>query len=115
MSIWWLIPVVYLFIASMWSQYLAVMNMKRNHKKLTLTAKLWAYPIAAAALISDVLFNFIFGTVAFIELPQEWLFTYRCSRHLNDSGWRGKIARWFCRNFMDPFDPDGRHCGQFYG
>lgn len=70
----------------------------------------WYYISAAVALVSDVLFNFVFGTVSFLELPQEWLFTYRCSRHLKDRGWRGKIARWFCRNFMDPFDPDGRHC-----
>lgn len=41
----------------------------------------------------------------------ELLFTARCSRHLDSgSGWRYKIAVWFCRNWLDPFDLNNRHC-----
>lgn len=100
----------YLAFAAMWLQYLAVMNLKENRSKLTVAAKLWAYPMLWIGLLSDALFNFVIGTAVYIELPREILFTSRCNRHLGDSGWRGTVARWFCRNFMDPFDPAGRHC-----
>lgn len=102
----------YLAFAAMWLQYLAVMNLKENRSKLTVAAKLWAYPMLWIGLVSDALFNFVIGTVAYIELPREILFTTRCNRHLGDRGWRGSVARWFCRNFMDPFDPAGRHCSE---
>lgn len=101
---------VYLAFASMWLQYLAVMNLKENRSKLTIAAKLWAYPMLAIGIMSDILFNLLIGTVAYLELPKQLLFTSRCNLHLRDTNWRGTVARWFCRNFMDPFDPDGPHC-----
>ena len=100
----------YLAFAAMWLQYLAVMNLKENRSKLTVAAKLWAYPMLWLGLLSDALFNLVIGTVVYVEFPHEILFTSRCNRHLAESGWRGSVARWFCRNFMDPFDPAGRHC-----
>lgn len=100
----------YLAFAAMWLQYLAVMNLKENRTKLTVAAKLWAYPMLWVGLFSDMMFNFVIGTVVYIELPHEILFTTRCNRHLQEGGWRRSVARWFCRNFMDPFDPAGRHC-----
>lgn len=100
----------YLAFAAMWLQYLAVMNLKENRGKLTTTAKLWAYPMLLVGVLSDIMFNLVIGTVVYIELPQQLLFTSRCNLHLSDAGWRGSVARWFCRNFMDPYDPDGSHC-----
>ena len=100
----------YLAFAAMWLQYLAVMNLKENRSKLTITAKLWAYPMLLIGMLSDVIFNVVIGTIVYIELPGELLFTTRCELHLNEPGWRGKVARWFCRNFMDPYDPQGSHC-----
>lgn len=102
--------IIYLAMAVMWLQYLAVMNLDGNRKKLTLIAKLWAYPILLVGLVSDVLFNFTIGTTSFLEWPEEFLFTTRCKRHLHSTTWRGRVARWFCHNFLDPFDPDGGHC-----
>ncbi|HEY0721690.1 MAG TPA: hypothetical protein VGE50_10620 [Gammaproteobacteria bacterium] len=100
----------YLAFAAMWLQYLAVMNLKENRSKLTVAAKLWAYPMLIVGVLSDVLFNLAIGTVVYVELPHELLFTTRCNRHIGEKGWRGNVARWFCRNFMDPFDPAGNHC-----
>jgi hypothetical protein len=100
----------YLAFASMWLQYLAVMNLKEHRSKLTLAAKLWAYPMLIVGIFSDFLFNLVIGTIVYIELPKQLLFTSRCNLHLRDTNWRGSVARWFCRNFMDPFDPDGKHC-----
>jgi len=100
----------YLAFASMWLQYLAVMNLKEHRAKLTVAAKIWAYPMLFIGLFSDFCFNLVIGTIVYVELPKQLLFTSRCNLHLQDTNWRGSVARWFCRNFMDPYDPDGQHC-----
>ena len=102
------------FIVTMfvWSDYLAVMHLKTHMKqgKLTTIAKVFAYPRIGIFLVTDVLFNLTFGTVFFMELPRELLFTSRVSRLNDRTDWRGKVATYFCRKLLDPFDPDGKHC-----
>lgn len=101
---------VYLFAVT-WIFYLAVMNLKRNQDKLTFAAKLIAYPVAFVGVLSDALFNVLLGTLFFVELPKEWLFTHRLERHIQQSaGYRLRFAMWFCINLLDPFDPAGEHC-----
>jgi len=102
----------FLFIAYTWVFYLAVMNLKRNKEHLTPIAKLFAYPMLSVGLVADVLFNFIFGTILFLEPPKELLMTTRLKRHLKDhkKDWRDRNANWFCNNFLNPFDPSGNHC-----
>lgn len=96
-----------------WVFYLAIMNLKRNRKKLSTQAYIFAYPALATGLLLDVLFNLVVGSILFLELPQytkgEWLFTGRVSRWNNYTNWRGKLAFWFCMYFLDPFE-DGGHC-----
>jgi len=103
---------VALFMAFLWVFYLAVMNLKRNEAQLTPVAKAFGYPILWLGLVLDFLFNVIVGTVVFVELPKEWLLTGRLQRHLRDGkeDWRDGVARWFCHNFLNPFDPSGKHC-----
>ncbi len=101
---------LYALLQVTWVHYLAVMNLARNRNKLTPFSRFWAYSVLAVGYPLDMLFNAIFGTLFFVELPREWLFTNRCSRWLDDDSWRGSLARWFCRNMLDPFDPRGRHC-----
>ena len=99
-------------LVQFWTMYLAVMNLKRNRDKATTTAKVFAYPMIAVGLIIDVLFNVFIGSLLFLELPQfdRLLFTARLSYHKDDGNWRQSIARWFCDNFLNPFDPTGEHC-----
>lgn len=66
------------------------------------------YPIFWLALFMDVLFNFICGTIYYREIPKEWLFTARCSRHLKGSGIQLERAEHACNNLLDPFDAG--HC-----
>ncbi|OQX30709.1 MAG: hypothetical protein B0D96_03335 [Candidatus Sedimenticola endophacoides] len=93
-----------------WIHYLAIMNLSRNRRKLTPFARFWAYNALVIGYPLDCLFNLLLGTLFFLELPREWLFTARCDRHLDDPGWRGRNARFFCHNLLDPFDPKGTHC-----
>jgi len=106
----WVIAGAYLFAVT-WVLYLAVMNIKRNKDKLTKVAKCIAYPVAFIGVITDVFFNITLGSLYFIELPREWLFTSRLQRHIKRSkGKRLRKAEWFCHHLLDPFDPKGYHC-----
>lgn len=110
MKILYSILFIYLFMGFTWFWYLAVMHLKHNKDKINSSAKFFGYPWILFAYITDVLFNWIVGTILFIEIPKEFLFTARVSRHIKNSGWRYRLAVFFCKNLLDPFDPSGKHC-----
>jgi len=70
------------------------------------------YPIFIVALLMDVLFNLVIGTIYYRELPKvfdkEWLFTARCQRHLKGQGIQLLRAQYVCGLLLDPFDRG--HC-----
>lgn len=91
--------------------YLAIMNLKRNQAKIPKVTKFFIIPIVVIGVLFDVALNIIVGTVIFLEMPREWVFTSRLQRHLYKShGWQLRRAEWFCHNILDPFDPSGSHC-----
>lgn len=99
-----------------WAFYLSAMQLKtaRDQGKLTPASKVFGYPFIYAFVVLDVLFNLTIGTLFFLELPKifdnEWYFTSRVSRLNKRQDWRGKLARFFCTQLLDPFDPAGKHC-----
>ena len=100
----------YLFAVT-WVFYLAIMNIKRNQDKLTIYAKILAYPTVVIGYLFDITLNLTVGCVLFLELPRELVLSERLSRHkTNSSGWRLRRASWICANLLDPFDPSGNHC-----
>lgn len=66
----------------------------------------WSILITAGVL--DFLFNVIIGSVLFLDIPRELMFTSRCERHMSKQDWRGSLARWFCRSWLNPFTAN--HC-----
>lgn len=98
-----LFPLTFLFYTSVMALRLA-----KKENKLTGAAKFFGYQLLFVGLIVDVIFNWVIGTISFLEFPKEALFTGRCERWLHDTTWRGKVARWYCRELLDPFDKD--HC-----
>lgn len=108
----WSVALIALSIPLTWSWYLSVMHLKsaRNRGMLTWPAKALGYPWLVVGVVIDVLFNLIVGSLIFVEVPRELLFTSRVSRLNDRDDWRGRLARWFCRELLDPFDPAGRHC-----
>lgn len=100
--------VVYAYIT--WLLFLAIMSIKaaKDAGRLTAGGRMFAIPVLAVGIAADVFLN-VTATVPFVELPKEWLFTHRVSRHLNDANWRGTMSRWLCRNLLDPFEVGG-HC-----
>jgi hypothetical protein len=109
--IWWILFGSGLFYIT-FALYLTMMHLKsaRDHGKLTTASKFFGYPLLIIGLIVDVIFNVVAGTIMFIEIPKEFLFTTRVSRLNDGTDWRGKLANWFCEQLLDPFDPAGKHC-----
>lgn len=90
--------------------YCALNLAKRNGKleAMPQPAKACAFAILAIAVALDVVFNVTLGSLLFLEPPSSLLFTARCSSHLYESGWRGRLARWFCDGWLNPIEPG--HC-----
>jgi len=67
--------------------------------------RLVAYCWLVVGVAADVTFNLAVGTLAFRELPHEFLFTSRVKRHVRESsGWRQEKARsWM--EFLNAVDP----------
>jgi len=99
--------VTYLF----WTCYLAYTSLKASKDLNTLprVAFILALPLIAAAYVLDVFYNIFIASFIFLELPRTLTLTARCSSHLSDTGWRGNLARWLCKNLLDPFQTGG-HC-----
>ena len=99
-----LIPIVHAF-------YVYVMGIKRarDNDALHWPVKCVSYPTIALFLPLYVLLNLTLGTILFLELPRSLQFTKRCQRHMADHTWRGRQARWWCKNWLDPFE-EGGHC-----
>lgn len=103
---------LYILFYGTWLFYVAFMHLKKHQKELKgkIGILKWGLaPFFMLALFMDVLFNFVLGTMIFIEPPRELLFTSRCSRHLKSTGWQLRNAHWICTYLLNPFDEG--HCG----
>lgn len=58
----------------------------------------------------DVLFNITLGSMVFLESPEmkRLTFTARCKKWMGHPSWRGKIAGWVCKGWLNPGEPG--HC-----
>jgi hypothetical protein len=98
----------------LWILYLAVMNLLRVHTlgKLNNGIFILSLPLIIVAYTVDVLFNFIFGTALFLQLPSFKRLTLSARLDhmiLTDFGWRRKFAIWFVGTLLQPFDTTGQH------
>lgn len=103
------------YVYSFWCLYVLVMGLYRAHlNKKLMGFSLWmAYPIVLFAYVVDLVANFTFATIWFLEFPHKHneLVTDRLIRYLNEhKDWRNKHAEWVCHTLLDNFDPSGKHC-----
>ena len=92
--------------------FVALMKMRevQDHIFLLHWSVRWVcFLILFIGLILDTLLNWIVLTIAFVELPREFLSTARVVRHkYSSTHWRKDMALWFCQNWLTPFDKS--HC-----
>lgn len=87
--------------------FMAIMQLKQRRDGLPPAALYAGYAVFWMGWTCDVAFN-VASTFLFLDLPRELLFTSRVSRLKKTTGWRSKLAHWFCANLLEPIDPG--HC-----
>lgn len=96
----------WLILGGLFLAYPTAHRLKDNHKdEITWRLKIPVYLMFVVGLLADVAFNWTVGTVIFLELPKEFVFTDRLKRH-----WRGdsqkmkdRAERWVkLVNMIDP-------------
>ena len=75
-------------------------TVEASWSRLKIGIKLLYAPIVIVFGIADVIFDSIFGTIMYLELPGwfsgRWSFSQRCEHHMDDTSWRGVIAGAYC-------------------
>lgn len=104
--------IAFLMLYLLWLFYLAVMSLKRARDNGTLSKSAYylAQPIVIFGVAYDVVCNLTAMSLIMLEIPKEWKVTDRVSRHLDGQKNRGRISRYMCHDFLDPYDPSGCHC-----
>lgn len=92
--------------------YRGVMWLKARRDHLPWYVKLPGYLFVVVGYALDVLYNIVFGTFQFKDLPQEFTYTARLKRYKYEypvTSWRHVKALHVCAR-LDPYDPAGKHC-----
>lgn len=104
-----------------WNSYLTVMKVRSEYKEGEFDNSIWQVRAAviirvAIFAVENTLFNAIWGSIQFLELPQwhkkEFFFTDRVSRWSKKTGKRAEKARYYCKNWLNPFDIGNVHCDE---
>jgi hypothetical protein len=99
----------YVLAVLTWLFYLAIMHVMKVRHDLHPVAKAHAYVLMVIGLALDLVLNIVVGTVAFSDLPREWLLTSRLKRYkMGRDGWRKSFAYWICEHLLNQFDEG--HC-----
>ncbi len=93
--------------------YTSVMGFKKLKDSGELATLHWSskfigYTTLYIGLVFDMLLNVLVMTAVLLELPKEVLTTSRIKRwywNMN-GGWRHKVAVFFAKNYLLPFDKD---------
>mgnify|MGYP006915280875 CR=1 FL=1 len=96
----------------LWVLFLAVMNLAqvRAEGKLHGFARWAGYTVLAVGLVVDLIVQVLAASLLWLELPREWTVSERVARLCqHGSGWRLRLALWFRRTLLAPFDRSGGH------
>jgi len=76
-------------------------------QQLNWSVKWLGYSMLYIGLVTDLLLNVVVMTVVLLEPPKEVLTTSRIKRWYwnKGGGWRHKVAVFFAKNYLLPFDP----------
>lgn len=97
----------------LWVIYVFVMYLKRKRDYLRARGGwrlILGYIVAVTGWVLDVLYNIVWGSVIFLQLPHysRLTFTARLKYNKTRPGWRNRLAIWFCETLLNPYDSG--HC-----
>lgn len=95
----------WLVLGMLFIGYPTIRRLKNQRDEFGWVVKVPIYVALVLGVVADVVFNAVWGSIIFRELPREWLFTDRLKRH-----WHGgddkqikRAAPWVRRvNAIDP-------------
>lgn len=101
----------------LWSDYLAVMNIKRVRDigraggaySLSKPALVLGSYVLVRGYLLDALVNLVHATIVLREWPQELTVTRRLRRHIEGNTSRAALCLRIRTQLLDGFDPDGIH------
>lgn len=107
----WTALAIYGFSLGCWVLYVAAMNFKRVYDagQAGRFARFNGRIVWFIAQPIDLLLN-ILWSILLLDFPRELLLSPKLKRLKKEGGWRGRIATFVCRELLNPFDPDGKHC-----
>jgi hypothetical protein len=94
----------------LWLGYVLTMHVLNRWPYLPWAARIAGALPALCAYLFDIALNLTLCTVLFWDWPREATITQRLHRYQREapSSKRAAVARWVCRNLLNPFDPE--HC-----
>jgi hypothetical protein len=99
-----------------WWLYRIVMWLKKHRDTIKKKGKAWyalGYLFAFFALIFDVLYNLVYGTILQMGIGT-LLFTSTLQRIRKNPkafySWQVSTAKYICEKMLNPYDPSGTHC-----
>ncbi len=95
--------------------FIAMYYLRRKERLLQDIGPLYFVVLAAAAIgvVGDVIYNWTFGVIIFLDITPDLTLSQRLERYHNcdkyEGTWRERIAISICRE-LNRQDPSGRHC-----
>jgi|SRR3990172_1522756 len=95
--------------------FIAMYYLRRKERLLKDIGPLYFVVLAAAAIgvVGDVVYNWTFGIILFLDVTRDLTLSQRLARYKNcekyRGTWREHIAYSICRE-LNRQDPSGRHC-----
>lgn len=92
----------WLILGMLFLGYPTIKRLKEHRDMLDWTIKVPVYCALVLGVLADVVFNLLWGTVIFRELPREFLFTTRLKRQWRENE-NPRAERWV--NIVNLIDP----------
>ncbi len=106
-----ILAILYAIISITYVCYLAITNAMRVRAEITWPVWVLLGPIVVVGVAADFILNIIVGTLLFLDIPKEPLFTARLKRYREGpDGTRKKTACFICEKLLNIFDPTKKHC-----
>jgi len=96
----------------LWFLFINVMTWKKYKDKIPEWVLPFLYVVVYIAYAWDIIFNILFGSIIFMQVPKHATLSARLSYNLvalEPETWRWKMSYFVCRYIIEPWD--WNHCG----
>lgn len=93
-------------LLQLWTLFLSYTALKAKWSNLRLEVKIVGFIFVLSGLLLDIAINWTIGLV--LGITKDFTLSQKCKRLGKLDSLRGKIARYICKNWLNPFDQG--HC-----